>query len=270
MLMRTGRITAGSAIVIGCAVLTLLPRAYGQTVVLDQPSVAATLDLQLHPKSSTLGAGTEYRLRLSENFAFRVDDYLVGAQTNSGDTFYRSDVRATLRSRMAGFDWRPFSGIFHTSAGLSFNRYKVDASAMTAGEFVPHEIIGETGMGLLAQYFGDYPDFQRYANTPIDISGVLTTSATVSWNRVAPYVGFGWNNYDVKPRGLFYSVDLSAIYIGRPDVDLKLSGPVIEEVERYYAGELRTYLAEQERQMEKQLDTYRVIPALSIGIAYRF
>lgn len=60
------------------------------------------------------------------------------------------------------------------------------------------------------------------------------------------------------------------MFIGKPRVDLTLSGPLVNEVNQYVPSKLKAYMSEEKRKLEEELSQYRYYPVISIGLWYRF
>jgi hypothetical protein len=200
----------------------------------------ATLDeWAIAAKAGTLGLGGDLTTNLIPLVNLRAGVQWLGFSFDKefGDTEYNVDL--DLLHPLILVDWHPFSGAFRVSGGLLF----------TGGDM-------------------------RLRATPtesVEVGGVLYTAeevgrlrADVDFRPVAPYIGIGWgNSLDRKGRwGL--ATDLGVAFTGSPDVDLSATGPIATD------PTFQARLAEEERDIQDDLDVFRIYPVLSISLFYRF
>lgn len=138
-------------------------------------------------KASTLGAGVELAVPLSEGFVGRLDfnDYSYDTSVTEGGIRYRANLQ--WRSTGAFVDWHPFGGAFRFCVGYLANGNRIDAQANGT------QTIGTT----------------TYTN--VDLRG------TVDFNS-GGYVGIGWGN--AASKGWTFLADLGLLYQGTPHVSL--------------------------------------------------
>lgn len=254
------------------------------------PSLLLPEPGRMLPKLSTLGQGFEYRYSYSSRFGLRTEafDYQQGRE--EVDNLLRTDLQLKLRSSSLLFDWFPFNGRFRATTGIYVNRIELSGTASYDDWHFPGLTVGtqrinswaqETARRLNQAGYHEYAlEIERFAaanekslhieNRTVALRDFIVGSGRVRAQPYAPYFGFGWANADEKHLGLFYSIDLGLLDLGQVEVELSLSGSVIDALRPYYGSELDAWLAEQERETERKLSKFRYYPVISVGVGYRF
>jgi hypothetical protein len=190
-------------------------------------------------KAGTLGIGGELTTNLVPDVHLRgsVQWFGLGFEAEIENIDY--DVDVELFNPMLVLDWYPFSGNFRISAGVLFNGSDIDLEA-TSDE--PIEIGGTI-------------------YNPEDLGSIRGES---DFDDVAPYIGIGFGNPLSSDGHWGFTTDAGVAFIGSPNVNLSVTGP--------FAGNaaLQADLAEEEREIEDDLDAVRIYPVLSMSIYYRF
>jgi hypothetical protein len=190
-------------------------------------------------KSGTLGIGGELTTNLlpDVNLSAGVQWLAFDFDLEIDDIEY--DVDVEFFNPLVKLDWYPFAGDFRISAGVLFNGSNVDLEATSAE---PVEI-GNT------------------IYLPQEIGSIEGES---DFDDIAPYVGIGFGNPLSRDRGWGVTADFGVAFIGSPNVDLTITGP--------FAGNplLLADLAEEEEEIEDELDKYRFYPVLALTLYYRF
>jgi hypothetical protein len=287
---------ARSALLTGCVLLAVCARAHAD-IFSENTEFPDRRFLTIDPNHAlpvfgVRGVGVEYQARLTDATSLRFDHFTYVNQRVVHNELYRYTVTGRVQTTSIALDWRPFDGAFHSSAGFVINNADVGATGTTSGA-IP--ISGSISQAELASFLAkpqvqqaltDYAQELQQRNidvntlvagfsgasgsTRVDISGVVTASARVRWNPVAPYLGFGWSNVGVRAKGLIYSVNMGAMYIGRPKVELSVGGPLADQLRTYYSAELERYIDSERQQLQHELSRYRVLPVVSVGCWYRF
>jgi hypothetical protein len=199
-------------------------------------------DVALTGKVGTLGFGLDLNLRLTDSFVVRFggSGYDYYADTTDDGIKYDAKFRTSVASFIG--DLFPMQdSSFRVSLGLFYNGNKLDMTAKPDGTSGTYEI-------------GDH----TYPATAVGkLKGELT------FNKTAPYIGVGWGNAFAKPNGWNFSLDLGALYQGRPK--LKLKSDLCNTISGCPAD-----LAIEEDNAEKDLRSYRWYPVVSAGATYRF
>lgn len=242
------------------------------------------------PKLSTLGQGLEYRYAHSDRVGVRFERYQREEVRDGARGLLQTQFQFKLLSHSVLFDWFPFEGNFRATVGVHLSRSEIGGSA----DFGAMQIDGGTvsaatingwareGAAMLRDAgYGDYArEVELFAATndrsvtfdggTVPLHEYAVVSGRVRLRPVAPYLGVGWANDQERSAGLFYSIDVGLIDLGRPRVDYRLGGLLFEAMQAHYGAELEAWVAEEERQAEAKLSKYRYFPVVSFGLGYRF
>lgn len=247
------------------------------------------------PKSGTLGSGLQYRYDLSGTLKLRLEYAALDYAESDTRHYVNYDLDLQMVSRPLILDWHPFGGGFRTSAGVIFGHTTLSATAfydgtMTVnGASVTGSEIQVFADGInpaqtftvnqytvkgsdIVQYAAGVDPNQSYAQQSAIVSGrdLGRASAVARYPGYAPYLGIGWGNLRSDKDRLLYSIDIGAMYLGRPQVQLSLSGPVSDLANQSDAAATQAYLAQEQGKIEDTLSKYRYFPVLSVGLWYRF
>ncbi|MBE0585204.1 MAG: hypothetical protein IH612_15770 [Desulfofustis sp.] len=194
-------------------------------------------------KAGTLGVGAEISTPLLPNTRLRggINYLKYDFESTISDIDYEFEPEYNSASLV--LDVHPFSGAFFLSGGVYFNNNSVN-------------VVGTLDRGAISA------DYNRYAF----LADFVSISGDVEFNPVAPYAGIGWRtNSDTSGWG--FAVELGVLYQGAPDVkNLRVNAPVdvngIDDVQRF--------LAEQEKEIEDELDWFEFYPVASAMLTYHF
>lgn len=200
---------------------------------------AALEDWAIGAKAGTLGIGGEIVTDIVPDVHIRGSFQWLdfGFDAEFDDIDY--DVDVEFLNPMLLLDWYPFAGGFRISAGVLFNGSDIDLEA-TSDEPVE---IGDT------------------LYDPSEFGSVVGES---EFDDVAPYVGIGFGNPLSSDGRWGFSADAGVAFIGSPNVNLRITGPFADN------AALLADLAEEEEEIEDDLDRLRVYPVLSLTLYYRF
>ena len=195
----------------------------------------AMVDIDVH--ASTLGMGAGFAVPLSENIAARlsVSKYTYSYQSTSDNINY--DTKLKLENVAALFDWHLFSGVTHLTAGAIYNNNGFTMSAVpTGGTFTINN--------------------QTYTTSQIS-----SLNADISFNKLVPYLGFGWSGRPSKS-GFSFKSDFGIMYQGSPKASLSATGTS--------ASAAASNIAASEAQLNKDMSSFNIYPVISIGMGYAF
>lgn len=183
----------------------------------------AVADVDVH--LSTLGEGMGIAFPVSDSVAARVGfnqfKKTMTTTTTSANTTINYDGNLKLSTVDLLADWHPFNGVTHVTAGLMYNNNKIEA-------------------------------------TGIDQTTLATVNATVSFNKMSPYLGFGWSG-QAKKTGLSFKSDFGILFQGSPNATLSSNNAT-----------LNATLATEQAALNDKLKNYKYYPVISIGIGYAF
>ncbi len=105
----------------------------------------------------------------------------------------------------------------------------------------------------------------RVGTTDFNASDVGTLNASVSYEKIAPYVGLGWGNAVHNNRNFTFAFDIGVIAMDDPDVQLSSSGanPTIQSL-------LNAELESERRELESSFDDYGIYPVVNLSFNYQF
>jgi hypothetical protein len=200
---------------------------------------AAFNELAVAAQAGTLGLGGDLTTNLIPQVNLRAGVQWLdfGFSAPLGHIDY--DVDLNLLNPLVLIDWYPFSGSFRVSGGVLFNGSDIHLRAKP-GEAV--EIDGAT-------------------YTPAELGSLR---GDVEWRSMAPYVGIGWGNALGEGGRWGFATDLGVAFTGSPSIDLSATGPISTD------PTFRTRLAEEERDIQDELDAFKFYPVLSISLFFRF
>lgn len=227
------------AIVFGLLVASLL---LGGTSARAAPPVAVGV------RAGTTGLGADITLEMTETMHLRLAGgaYSHDLTINTSDLDY--DARVDLRTGLLLLDWHPTGGGFRVSVGGGWNGTQADVSA-------PAE-------DLVRHLFPELPAIS------LDFG---TLEGTVKANDLVPVLLVGWGN-PFSGGHWKLSFEVGVLYQGKPQVDLHYRNGEDFQIEDIPGGRpfIDSLLAQQERDLEKELEDYTVLPVASFTLSYRF
>ncbi|GAB3376184.1 hypothetical protein NCG89_11775 [Spongiibacter taiwanensis] len=217
---------------------------------LSTPGLA---DINLGASVSTAGVGLELGYRHSALFNTRVGGLFgkvqfdtEGDNTNGvdGDELeYENDIK--LKNAYLIGDWYPRGDRFRLSIGAFLNNS--DARIVTRCR----------ALSLISGF--ETCEFGDSVFLPLVLGEIRTT---VDFQPVSPYLGVGWGTRPEK--GINFTADLGVLYLGEADVTMRSTG--ICQSTDFCRAELK----KEEREIQKELEEYRFLPILRLGVNYQF
>lgn len=197
----------------------------------------------LGPNVSTLGIGAEAGYRINRNFGLRGGANYFSWSTNR--EIDGIDYDADLRLASGGIvgDYYPFGGGFRISGGVRISGNQVDLVA-NPGATAQVEIGGTTYTG----------------------SQIGRLDGELSFNRVAPYLGLGYEANVTD--ALSISFDAGALWQGRPDVSLRAAPPA--GAPPALVDRINADVERERRNIEDDLKAFQFFPVVSVTAKYRF
>jgi hypothetical protein len=203
-------------------------------------------------KIGTLGIGGEVGYRPWQMFGVRIDGEAFSFDDNGirvGRTNYNAS--ANLQSYGALADLYPVGESFRITGGLRLNENELRGSATS----VTTSILG------------------RSTTIPVDDFGEL--GGKVTFNKLAPYLGFGWGG-TLAP-GLNITTDFGVMFQGNPKASvaagLNSTGQALAN-STFSAGLVNEYvgtgLAAEQAELQHYVNGYDFFPVIEIGLTYKF
>lgn len=190
--------------------------------------------------ASTLGVslGVHYAITPAFSMSAGVNSFSRDVELKEGGTPFSGE--AQLESAELIAKWHPFKGNFYLAAGLLFNEGEVTAQATSSGNTFRFNKV-------------NYPISNARAEF----------KARLDENGISPYVGLG---YAIKPKA-WYGLQLFAdAGVIQHDFSTSLTFSGVTDP----TGRLAQEAEEVRRDLEGELDKYRLYPVLRIGLGYSF
>lgn len=189
--------------------------------------------------AGTLGAGVTAQFDVAKNIDARVG--LHGLNYNYNTTSQSVDYTGHLKLQNAELfaDWHPTGGAFHLTGGVVVNNNEFDLTGQATG--------------------GSY----TFNGTTYTAAQVGTVAAKVTFNRIAPYVGFGWNTGNAQAAGLHFTSDVGVMYQGSPKAQITATGAASNAA-------LASDVAAAQSQLQSDLHKFQFYPVVQVGLTYRF
>jgi hypothetical protein len=197
--------------------------------------------LGLTGKIGTLGYGAELNFGSSDSFSARLGLNAYTYKYNANSNTVNYDFKLQMQTVSALADWYPFSGGFRTSAGLLYNNNKVSLGAMPTG--------GNFTIGT-----GTYSTTQ-----------VSSLQGTMTFNKIAPYLGIGWGNPVANDKGWGLVTDIGVLFQGSPKTSLTATcnpAPCSAGIQADVAAE--------NTKVQNDLSNFKFWPVVSLGISYQW
>lgn len=196
----------------------------------------ATVDVGVH--LSTLGLGLSAAFPMTDSIGGRLgfNQFSKSFNKTSGSVNYTGDLKLSSFEALA--DWHLFNGITHLTAGLMHNGNKLSMTAAPSGGSI-------TINGTV------YPS-----------SAVGTMSAAVDFNKVAPYLGFGWSG-QAKNTGFSFKSDFGVLFQGKPKATVTCTNPANNATLAADCAAAQTTLSD-------DVKNFTRYPVISLGLGYAF
>ena len=203
-------------------------------------------DIAVVGKIGSLGLGAELDLGLTDSLGARIglNSFNYKYNANSGTVNY--DFKLQLQTVSALVDWYPFDdSSFRTSIGVMYNNNKVNLDGQPTGG--TYTINGNT-----------------YSSTDVG-----SLQGTMSFNKVAPYIGIGWGKPSPTGRGWGMTTDFGVLFQGSPKTSLVATcGSAIAGTTS--CTQLQSDTAAENTKLQNDLGNFKFWPVASIGISYQW
>ncbi len=192
--------------------------------------------LGIAPHLGTLGPGLDLAVQVAAPLNLRVGGHYLTLSRDYDTSIedlkvnFEGDVR--LVSAAAFLDYHPFKGSFRLTGGVFYN------DNTFSGKGRPDQ----------ASYTSGNITFTREELGTID--------AQLTFPALNPYAGLGFGNVASGRRRLAFMLDLGALYQGPPAFTMTCTGAI-------------SPTCEQAPEVERKMESYKVYPVLSLGLAIR-
>ncbi len=204
---------------------------------LAMPAAAQVTPDFVGARASTLGLGGEFGVKLTPHLGVRAvaNGLDIDYDTTNDNIHYNG--QAKLSSYGVQLDYRFFeNGPLFVTAGLYSNKNRIDANATPTGT---------TNIG----------------GVPYTPAQIGTLTARAKYKESAPYLGLGgrWPIGHVE-----FTAEAGAYFQGHPAVTLTSNGTFASNTSYQQAQET------ERKSLEDDLSDTNVIPALTLGLRYKF
>jgi hypothetical protein len=190
-------------------------------------------------KAGSLGIGADISRSIIPrvlNFRTGASFFPYSADFDEADITYNADFR--LAAVPIAIDVFPFKNWFRLGGGVIINMNEVTGTGKSA-------VNGTIDIG----------------DVTYNLSDLGQVKGKVKFNRVAPYVGIGFNN-PIKTKGhLGFFADLGIIYHGSPKAVLTTVKTV---------PGLEANIDKQMQETNNDIKDYKIFPVIQLGLSYKF
>lgn len=197
------------------------------------PSIAFASPLAVHPSAGTLGVGVDISYRQNSFIGYRLSAFTQPFDTKIKLKGIQYKTEDSSHSVGLLLDIFPFENSFRLSAGAYY--FKLKAALSTSIDAV----------------------------NPIYEELINQTTGTATWERLAPYIGIGWESTQQAESSFGWHASLGALYMGKARVSFQLPDVAIP---KRYVGRIQA----EEDNVRSKVHDYTWYPVLSLGFTYRF
>jgi hypothetical protein len=190
-------------------------------------------------KAGTLGVGPELTKRIAIDINARVGFNMLDYDFDADVAGIDYDFDLKLRSFSALVDWHIFDSPFRITGGLLSMDNQLDMDAVPDLDIT----------------IGDHT---------YTAAEVGTLSGRVKGDGIAPYLGVGWGNLIGQGRRWGFYSDFGLAFGRAPDVSLCANGTLASD-----PGFLAD-LAREQKDIQDDMDVFKLYPVMSLGIFIRF
>lgn len=192
---------------------------------------------------STLGYGLGVEFQTTDSVVTRLGFNKFDKTFNTTSGSLNLDGKLKLSSVDLLFDWHLFSGATHLTAGIlsNGNKFNMTATPGAGGYTINGQNFTAAQVGLL--------------------------NGEVTFNKVAPYLGFGWSSQP-KNKGFMFKSDFGIMFQGSPKAKLTYTGNGGGNAT--VAQQISDQVAVEEANLNSKLSNFKHYPVISFAIGYAF
>jgi hypothetical protein len=201
--------------------------------------------LAVSGKVGSLGLGLELTKGYSDSFSTRLGFNAFNYNTNTVKNTVNYDFKLQMQTFSLLGDWYPMQGAFRATTGLYYNNNQFSLTGKpTGGTFT----VGGT----------------TYA-----AADVGSMNGSVSFNKIAPYIGLGWGNPTKQGKGWGLVSDFGVLVQGQPTTTLDATcGPAIAGTAQ--CTTLQNDVAIERAKLSNSLSNFKLYPVATIGVSYQW
>ncbi|WP_300599187.1 hypothetical protein [Niabella sp.] len=196
----------------------------------------------IHVGTQGFGVHANYQIhpRWLAGLATSYAPYGYTATRTLGKNAYNVKMKEALGNVQALIGWKPFAG---EHSGRFLRKLYINGGVAV---FYKQEA------NATATPRDDY----HYGDIIIKKEDLGKVTAAVKWEKVAPYAGLALRDVRLGGR-IAFNADLGTYYLSKPEVHMT-------------ADNLLSENTTQEAAVQKNLENYRWLPVLQVGVAYKF
>ena len=204
-------------------------------------SAAHADGLAVSGKVGTLGMGLELTKSVSDSFTGRLGFNTFSYNTNITKSSINYNANLQLQTVSALADWYPMQGAFRATTGLYYNNNQFSLAGKPTGGI--YTIGGQT-------------------YTAADIGSV---NSSVSFNKIAPYLGLGWGNPAGQGKGWGLVSDFGVLFQGQANttLDATCANPAV-------CAQLQGSVITERAKLQNSLSNFKLYPVASVGVSYQW
>ena len=209
-------------------------------------SMAANAEgLAVSGKVGTLGMGLELTKSISDSFTGRLGFNTFDYTTNTTKSSVNYNANLQLQTVSALADWYPMQGSFRATTGLYYNNNQFSLTGKPSG--------------------GTY----TIGGKQYQATDVGSVNGSVSFNKIAPYLGLGWGNPAAQGKGWGLVSDFGVLFQGQPNTALDATcGAAIAGTAQ--CTNLQSSVATERSNLQNSLSNFKLYPVASVGISYQW
>lgn len=225
--------------------------------MIEAPATNSAAGVSFDINVGTQGLGLSIGYEFNKYLKMRVRGAYL--DLNYEDTWDDVDAELEYDGNNAGliFDYHPFGGVFHLSAGLNFSKMTLSATGS-----MEHEYAGTYELG-------------GYTFEVVGNKGEL--EAEYDWNDIQPYLGIGWSTDGAGDRSLYFTLDIGVNFIGSGKFSINkvqgigsVTGPNGEDLGYVTDKIVEDAVREEGKDFFEIADDIFIYPVIQFGMGYRF
>ena len=225
------------------------------------------MDVSAGGQISLYGIGLNAKVKLNDYLGVRAgfdkfskNDIEVTTSGDEVDTKYNFDL--DLQDILIVGDYHPWKSSFRVSGGMMVNSNKLD------GVITP---VVKNGQDFEFEFNG-----HKYTTNEV---GSVNTK--VDWDPIAPYLGIGYDGSFYKDKGWGFTFDVGVAFSGSANVEYSINygkslqdnpndTAIEKETKAKTREEIKKNLDVEKAKLKDDLDDYKILPYISLGVNYKF
>jgi len=224
-------------------------------------------DVSLGGEVALYGIGLNAKVKLNDYLGVRAgfdkfskNDIEVTTSGDEVDTKYNFDL--DLQDILIVGDYHPWKSSFRISGGMMVNANKLD--------------------GVITPVLKNGQDFEfEFNGHKYTTNEVGSVNTKVDWDPIAPYLGIGYDGSFYKDKGWGFTFDAGVAFSGSANVEYSINygkslqdnpndTAIEKETKAKTREEIKKNLDVEKAKLKDDLDDYKILPYISLGVNYKF